>query len=163
MQRWMQWWAGAGHSRRDARRRLPRPSRHDGAVLWPLPELFRPERFKEEDLSVLCSDLRLAPFGQICGRGGACSPLMAMAKLLLARSVAEAGRARRIQRRWASDRPGTEQKSRRRWTERHRRPYSVCLTQRRNGETVRQDLGRLKMDMYTLAALGERKCTMCRL
>ncbi|KAM0825069.1 hypothetical protein ACQ4PT_069808 [Festuca glaucescens] len=35
---------------------------HD-AALWPEPELFRPERFMEEDVSVLGSDLRLAPFG----------------------------------------------------------------------------------------------------
>jgi cytochrome P450 len=35
---------------------------HD-AALWTEPELFRPERFMEEDVSVLGSDLRLAPFG----------------------------------------------------------------------------------------------------
>ena len=35
---------------------------HDPAV-WAEPEEFRPERFQEEDVSVLGSDLRLAPFG----------------------------------------------------------------------------------------------------
>ncbi|CAL5084892.1 unnamed protein product [Urochloa decumbens] len=35
---------------------------HDPAI-WAQPEAFRPERFQEEDVSVLGSDLRLAPFG----------------------------------------------------------------------------------------------------
>ncbi|XP_042394224.1 cytochrome P450 78A5-like [Zingiber officinale] len=35
---------------------------HDES-LWPDPHEFRPERFAEEDVSVLGSDLRLAPFG----------------------------------------------------------------------------------------------------
>ena len=35
---------------------------HDPAI-WAEPEAFRPERFQEEDVSVLGSDLRLAPFG----------------------------------------------------------------------------------------------------
>ncbi|CAN6168719.1 unnamed protein product [Urochloa humidicola] len=35
---------------------------HDPAI-WAQPEAFRPERFLEEDVSVLGSDLRLAPFG----------------------------------------------------------------------------------------------------
>ncbi|RLM58547.1 cytochrome P450 78A5-like [Panicum miliaceum] len=35
---------------------------HDKAV-WGDPWVFRPERFTEQDLSVLGSDLRLAPFG----------------------------------------------------------------------------------------------------
>ncbi|RLN33760.1 cytochrome P450 78A5-like [Panicum miliaceum] len=35
---------------------------HDPAV-WAEPGAFRPERFQEEDVSVLGSDLRLAPFG----------------------------------------------------------------------------------------------------
>uniref|UniRef100_A0A0A9A876 CYP78D3v1 n=1 Tax=Arundo donax TaxID=35708 RepID=A0A0A9A876_ARUDO len=35
---------------------------HDEAI-WRDPWMFRPERFMEEDVSVLGSDLRLAPFG----------------------------------------------------------------------------------------------------
>ncbi|KAJ6846271.1 cytochrome P450 78A5-like [Iris pallida] len=35
---------------------------HDGS-LWEDPSAFRPERFLEEDVSVMGSDLRLAPFG----------------------------------------------------------------------------------------------------
>lgn len=35
---------------------------HD-AKIWPEPECFRPERFIEEDVSIMGSDLRLAPFG----------------------------------------------------------------------------------------------------
>ena len=35
---------------------------HDGSV-WKDPWAFRPERFFEEDVSVMGSDLRLAPFG----------------------------------------------------------------------------------------------------
>ncbi|RCV44301.1 hypothetical protein SETIT_9G362100v2 [Setaria italica] len=32
-------------------------------AVWPEPEAFRPERFEEEDVSVMGGDLRLAPFG----------------------------------------------------------------------------------------------------
>ncbi|KAI3454796.1 hypothetical protein Pfo_011459 [Paulownia fortunei] len=35
---------------------------HDEKV-WPEPETFRPERFIEEDVAIMGSDLRLAPFG----------------------------------------------------------------------------------------------------
>ncbi|ONK58475.1 uncharacterized protein A4U43_C09F13430 [Asparagus officinalis] len=35
---------------------------HDGSI-WKDPWAFRPERFLEEDVSVMGSDLRLAPFG----------------------------------------------------------------------------------------------------
>lgn len=35
---------------------------HDERV-WPEPEVFRPERFMEEDVAIMGSDLRLAPFG----------------------------------------------------------------------------------------------------
>ncbi|KAL7153068.1 hypothetical protein ABFS83_04G140400 [Erythranthe nasuta] len=35
---------------------------HDEKV-WPKPEIFRPERFLEEEVSIMGGDLRLAPFG----------------------------------------------------------------------------------------------------
>ncbi|XP_040382179.1 cytochrome P450 78A5-like [Oryza brachyantha] len=49
---------------------------HDAAV-WPEPEVFRPERFAEEDVSVLGSDLRLAPFG--AGRRACPGRMLALA------------------------------------------------------------------------------------
>ncbi|KAL6656917.1 hypothetical protein ACP70R_004697 [Stipagrostis hirtigluma subsp. patula] len=49
---------------------------HDAAV-WPEPEAFRPERFQEEDVSVLGSDLRLAPFG--AGRRACPGKMLALA------------------------------------------------------------------------------------
>ncbi|GJN11102.1 hypothetical protein PR202_ga29268 [Eleusine coracana subsp. coracana] len=49
---------------------------HDAAI-WPEPEKFRPERFQEEDVSVLGSDLRLAPFG--AGRRACPGKMLALA------------------------------------------------------------------------------------
>ncbi|KAL6841962.1 hypothetical protein ACP4OV_028474 [Aristida adscensionis] len=49
---------------------------HDASI-WPEPEAFRPERFQEEDISVLGSDLRLAPFG--AGRRACPGKMLALA------------------------------------------------------------------------------------
>ncbi|TVU17747.1 hypothetical protein EJB05_33801, partial [Eragrostis curvula] len=49
---------------------------HD-ADIWPQPEEFIPERFEKEDVSVLGSDLRLAPFG--AGRRACPGKMLALA------------------------------------------------------------------------------------
>jgi cytochrome P450 family 78 subfamily A len=49
---------------------------HDPAI-WLEPEKYRPERFQEEDVSVLGSDLRLAPFG--AGRRACPGKMLALA------------------------------------------------------------------------------------
>jgi cytochrome P450 family 78 subfamily A len=49
---------------------------HDPAI-WPEPEKYRPERFLEENVSVLGSDLRLAPFG--AGRRACPGKMLALA------------------------------------------------------------------------------------
>jgi cytochrome P450 family 78 subfamily A len=49
---------------------------HDPAI-WPEPEKFHPERFQDEDVSVLGNDLRLAPFG--AGRRACPGKMLALA------------------------------------------------------------------------------------
>jgi cytochrome P450 family 78 subfamily A len=96
---------------------------HDPAV-WPEPSAFRPERFEEEDVSVLGGELRLAPFGagrRVCPARRWHSPLSTSGSRSCC--TASRGRQRTAASTWRSD-------SACRW--RWRSPS--CASPRRGGE-----------------------------